>query len=179
MKTHWIIGLFLMAIVGCQPENSLQTITVSDQFRLTIPSFLKKTDALNDQAALQYMSAFREFYVIVIVDNKIEVQNQLILNGLEEEYSIDLDGFAKLSIHYSAENIFHTENITFDTVVINNLNAYAFRLNTFSQDHPVYFHCALIEGKNRFYQLFTWTLTEKESIHKNQMNDIINSFNEI
>jgi hypothetical protein len=134
---------------------------------------------LNDQASLQYMSAFREFYVVVLVDSKIDFKNQLTINDLDSHYENNLNGYTKLIMSYSAENIFNVEHIAFDTIIINQLHAHSFKFNNSAQDEPSYFHGALIEGKNHFYQLFTWTLSKNEDAYKKQMNEIVNSFNEI
>ena len=43
----------------------------------------------------------------------------------------------------------------------------------------VYYSLAFIEGKERYYQIMAWTLLNKESKYKAQMNKIMYSLKEL
>jgi hypothetical protein len=61
---------------------------------------------------------------------------------------------------------------------INGLNA---KTQTFSGDVKgvnAFYEVALVEGKNHFYQILTWTLHSRKEEHHERMQKIIYSFSE-
>jgi hypothetical protein len=177
-----IIRLFLVVIliVACQGGDTTQLVTIDHKYSVLLPSFLEKSGTtLNEDASLQYLHTWKEFYVIVIDEPKSEIESAIENNQLSDRYSKDIDGYAKLM-----EEKFDGANIGMQgddwmPVTINNLSARIKTIRGNSEGVDVFYYFGIIEGKNNYYQVMTWTLAEKEMDYKEQMKNIIYSFKEL
>lgn len=172
--------LIILLFTGCFSGDSEQLVTIGSKYSISLPSFLTKARVpLNDDASLQYMNTWKEFYVIVIDESKSEMQKALIDNDLSDVYSSDIIGYSDLLIDsFEKEVSTYNKSDIIDTK-INDLPA---RLLSFSgriEGIDVYYSIAFVEGKERYYQIMTWTLTSKKSQYNDRMEKIIHSFNEL
>lgn len=96
MKKITIILSSILTLNSCEPSDEYQIVNIDDKYSLTIPSFLTKVNNLNDNASLQYQHGLKEFYVIVIDESKIELQNALEDYQLTEYFTNDVKGYSDL-----------------------------------------------------------------------------------
>ena len=193
-KTGLIIGIVagvvlliitLVATSGSSEENKLsdqdeqQTVTIENKYSVAIPSFLTKASGLNDYASLQYQHAWKEFYVIVIDESKAEMQKALDDNNLTETYTNDIKGYSELLMNgfEKAISVSHKSEII-DTT-INNMPARLLTVSGRTEGIDAYYSLAFIQGKERYYQIMAWTLSNKEYEYKDKMNRIMYSLKEL
>jgi len=172
----YVLTIFLFISCGGGPEAT-QTVKGAD-YSLQIPGSMSSTTQLNDEAALQYQNIIKELYVIVIDETKAEVQTALDENGLQYDYTNDLQGYYDLV----GNNILST--LSRETLpkpvdtTINGLKAKVLDIEGTVEGQDIYWKFAFIEGKKKYYQIMTWTLASRKDTHEAVMRAMVNSFKE-
>ena len=174
-----ILFLTILFITSCQSGDTEKLVTIENKYSISIPSFLITTNALNEEASLQYLNARKEFYVIVLDEPKSEMYKALVDNDLTDTYSNDLEGYSDLILdnYEQSISISHMSNIV-DTF-INNMPARLLTINGQVEGVDIFYSLAFIQGKERYYQIMVWTSSSKESEYKDKMNKILYSFKEL
>jgi hypothetical protein len=145
-----------------------------------LPSFLEKAGTtLNEDASLQYLHTWKEFYVVVIDEQKSEFNAAIDNNQLSDRYTKDIDGYAKIMEEKFESSITTTQINRWMPVTINNFPARIKTLRGNSEGVDAFYYFGIIEGQSHYYQVMTWTLAEKEKDYKEQMKKIIYSFKEL
>ena len=179
MKTLSLFFFTILLIYSCQNTEKEITVSIDNKYSLTIPSFLDKANNLNEDASLQYQHLKKELYVIVIDDLKSELYRALEENDLTENYSNDIHGYTNLMLDGFELDVTILEKSDIFYTTINDLPAKLITIKGSIQGIDAYYSLACIEGKERYYQIMTWTLSSKETEHKEEMRKIIYSFNEL
>ncbi len=174
-----VLLITLFTLLSCKNENSTtQIIKIEDRYQIELPKFLEKGEGLNESASLQYQNVAKEFYVIVIDEPKNELEKSLFENKLESAYSNNLKGYSEII----SNNMKNTLSInTMPEIIdgtINGLKSRQIDFNANIGETSIYWKLGFAEGKDRYYQIMVWTLTEKKKEYEKQMQDIINSFRE-
>lgn len=176
-----ITAIALLLLVSCGDDEKTETVKIGGKYLLELPSYLTKTKGLNDDASLEYQNAIRELYVVVIDEDKAELQKVLDENELYDIYPNDLDGYTKL-VTENFEKGFSLDNppVSKD-IKINGLSAkvMSFEGKVDGIQKMVYYKMAFVEGKNRYYQVMTWTLAERKEKYEPVMQKMIDSFKEM
>ena len=172
-------GLILLLFVSaCSSGSKTNKITIADKYSVELPEHLTETKDLNDEASLQYQNVLREFYTIVIDENKQELYDVIDESEALSDYTKNLNGFCKLVIDGMVLNA-GMENQTIEKdQVINGLPAQILSTTLGVDGYEVFYKIAMIEGKNDFYQVMTWTLASNEETNKGEMEAILRSFSE-
>lgn len=174
-----IIILVIIFFTSCQSDETKQVVTIENKYSISIPSFLTKVSNLNDVASLQYQHAWNEFYVIVIDESKEEMQKVLSENNLIGTYPNDINGYSSLLLNGLGENMKVTKKSKVINSIVNNMPARILTISAKVEGIDAFYTIAFIEGKNRYYQIMTWTLAKKESEYKEKMNQILHSLKEL
>jgi len=148
-------------------------------YAVSLPGYLSETNDLNEDASLQYQNLWKEFYVIIIHDLKSEMEEILEEHELLEIYPNDLEGYSSLIWDGFEEDI-DIQNIA-DTVDdrIHGMPVKYRKINAVVEGLDVFYYFAIIEGKERFYQILAWTMTEKQKEYEEEMKRMIYSFKEL
>jgi bifunctional DNA-binding transcriptional regulator/antitoxin component of YhaV-PrlF toxin-antitoxin module len=178
MKKLIILFLVILTFNSCNSKKE-EVIKINNNYSITIPSYLTKTNKLNDIASLQYENTSKELYVIVIDESIEEMQNTLSVNKLTNLYSNDINGYSDLIMDlfekqcppYYKPEILETK--------IKNLPTRIFTFKAKVNEKDIFYKTAFIQGKKRYYQITTWTLLDKEELNEEKMKKIIFSFNEL
>jgi len=174
------LRLFLLALValslsGC--DEKPQTVTIKNKYSIDLPPFLTATAELNKDASLQYQNGAREFYVVVI-DEPRKKFDDLMKQG-ELGYGPDLDGYSRLLVDSIREKLGDKDKQAPKTEKINGLDARLTSLTGTVQNINVYWRVAYVQGRNHYYQVLCWTLTQNKDKYDAQMGEIIHSFKEV
>ncbi|MCC8188991.1 MAG: hypothetical protein LIP08_16235 [Bacteroides sp.] len=152
---------------------------MEDMYSISLPGYLSETKDLNEDASLQYQNLGKEFYVIVIDDLKSDMQDILEEYELLEIYPNDLEGYSNL-IWDGFEEDMDIQKITDPTDDrINGMSVKYRKINAVTEGMDVFYYFVIVEGKERFYQILTWTLTERQRKYEEEMKHIIYSFKEL
>ena len=173
MKKNILI-LLAVFIISCESSDEWKTIKVNN-YAVELPSYLSESKQLNDDASLQYQNIFKELYIIVIDENKKEMESSLSDNGLDEIYSNDFEGYTELLSTNLASNV-AMKNKTEKDTLINSLQAKILKFEGKVEDINVFYEVVYINGIDDYYQVMTWTLLEKKSEFEPIMDKMIQSF---
>jgi hypothetical protein len=179
MKKLLLLIVVLVLVAGCGQGDTMQKVVIEDRYSIDVPSSLTEATDLNDEASLQYQNIFKELYVIVIDEFKDDVHEAIMENEVDDLYTSDLDGYAALltdNFEFSIQDAVISNE---KEVKINGLPAKTLKLKGISEDIDVSFLFGFIEGKDRYYQVMTWTLTKRFEEHRDKMEKILASFREL
>lgn len=173
MKKIYFLFVTLV-LLSCSKEEEFKKIEVKN-YALQLPSYLSKTNDLNEDASLQYQNLFRELYIIVIDESKQEVEQAIELNELEDIYSNDFNGYVEL-LSTGLENNIEFKNKKEKDTVINSLQAKLIKFEGKVENYDVFYEIAFVNGVSNYYQIMTWTLLKRKSDYEAIMDKMIYSF---
>lgn len=179
MKKLFSLLLVSAALFSCGLGDTMETVVVGDRYSISIPSFLTKTNALNDEASLQYQNTFKGFYVIVIDESIEEMHEALYDNDLTDEYSADIDGYSKVVLTGFLEALNITDTSDIMEAQIGGMPARTVSMTGLVSGLDVFYDVAFVQGSESYYQILTWTLAGSEKKYKSKMDEIINSLREL
>lgn len=178
LKRINLILISILFIISCQPTDTVKSITIESKYSLTIPSFLNKTNILNENASLQYFHPLKEFYVIVIDESKSEFHQGIEEFNLANVYQSNFDGFTDLVLDNYKESISISNQLTIIDTIVNGIPAKitSFKGNVDGID--IFYDLGIYEGKTSYYQVLTWTLFSRKVKNIKAMNKILYSLSE-
>lgn len=180
MKKLIILFLTILIISACQSGDKEQIVKIDNKYSISIPSFLVKSNiTLNEEASLQYLHTWKEFYLIVIDEPKKDLLKALIENNLIDEYSNDLNGYTSLILDGFEQSVTISQKSEIIDTSINNLPARLITIKGRAEGINVFYSISILQGKERYYQIMAWTLQSKEYEYKDMMNNIMYSFKEL
>lgn len=160
------------------PEGKvkMKRVKVDSLYAIEIPSYMKKTTILNDDAKLQYMNAYKETYTIIIHEP---------IKTLEETFTEMGDYNKKLTADKNYKNIqldFIKETLTkvkmYDPeyLTINGLNASLIKVEGIIEGIHIFYQLGFIEGQENVFMIMTWTEKNKKNRYRYTFQKIIESF---
>jgi hypothetical protein len=175
MKIKFILSaLLLFTLASC--SDSVETVKVDGKYSIDLPSYLSKSDDLNKAASLQYKNAMREFYVLVLDEPK-ESFNKIVDEG-ELDYEKNLNGYSEILADDIAKSSGLETTPKMQQTTINNLKARILEFDGTVDNVNIHWKIAYLEGKNRYYQVLTWTIPGKTEDNGEAMMAILKSFKE-
>lgn len=171
--------LFLVVLSSCDQNHSNEKFekkTVENKYSLSVPESLGVTTELNDIASLQLQNQMEDFYVIVIDEPKSEflqaVENHLI------NTTPNLDGFyGVITNHFKQVMPQDYKLYDIKKKKINSASSIVFSMSGVVDGNSIFYRYAIIQGRQRYYQVMTWTSGQQEEKYTERMNKIIESFN--
>ena len=179
MRRTFIFILTIFLLQSCGTGDEEQLITVGNKYSLSIPSFLTKVSNLNDDASLQYQHAWKGFYVIAIEESKDEMQKAFVDNNLTEIYENNIEGYSKLMLDVFKESLSNPYQSEIIDTTINKMPAKLTTLSGRAEGIDAFYSIGIYEGKDKYYQVLAWTLSNKQRSYKSKMNKILYSLKEL
>lgn len=161
-----------------QKKVNYTTQNINNLYSVNIPDCMHPTKKLNDAASLQYADLFKPLFIVVIDEDKAETKQAITETCFEEIITPDLDGYAffHLSSYKEAMDVLHQSDLK-DTT-INGLKAKTTVMEVNSDGVSLYLAYTFIEGTHNYYQLVTWTQTDRKNKYEQLMDSMIYSFQE-
>lgn len=179
MEKVSILFFIILLLNSCKTKNEEQIVTVEDKYSLSIPSFLTKVTNLNSDASLQYQHVWKELYVIVIDESRDEVKKALEENNLTNFYHNDLEGYSELLLDsFKGEISSVHQSVVVDTI-LNGLPAKLTTLTGKVEGFEVFYSIGFYEGKDRYYQVLSWTTSSNKYLHNSEMEKTLYSLREL
>ncbi len=171
--------LIVLFTSGCQVANRIvkevektqapQTIIGTDnRAQLTVPGNWQKRTDLHDEAEIQAANLFKEQYVIVMSESKIDFSDDLTLKD-----------FTDLIIGSTKKTINDVVITEVKTVKVNGYDANQFEITGTVDKVKARWLYTLIEAPNNFHQIVTWSLQSKFEQNRETFMEVINSFKEL
>lgn len=180
MKKLNILFLTILLLTSCQSGDTEKLVKIGNKYSISLPSFLvPASTTLNEDASLQYLHTWKEFYVIVIDESKSEMQKALLDNNLTDIYTNDIEGYSSLILDNFEQVISISHKSEIVATQINNMPARLITIKGRAEGIDAFYSLAFIQGKERYYQIMAWTLSNKEYKYKDMMKNIMYSFKEL
>jgi hypothetical protein len=96
-----------------------------------------------------------------------------------DKYSNDIKGYSELLLVGFEQSISISHKSDMVDTLINKLPARVLTINGRAEGIDAFYSFAFIEGKERYYQIMTWTLSSKEYEYKDKMSKILYSLKEL
>lgn len=176
-----LTGVFAFLLTSCNSITGVKEVKVADVASIEVPALLIESKDLNDDAAVQMASGLQELYVIVIEESKQEF-NDLIkeTDGVfDDDFTADLYGYAKVAASSIESGIELKSKEDLIPINTNGLSTYVASFEGKINGLNVFYKLSCVEGKERYYQILTWTLSSSKEKHLDAMNAMIESFKEI
>lgn len=162
-------------------EKDFNTVKIQNKYKIAIPKYMKQTDQLNDEAALQYNNLFKENYIIVIDESKqtfIAAMDEAEIN--DTIYSV-IENYRNIQLQLLKTNITISQEEQSKKMTINNMDAVqvSFVGKVPDVEDEIAYILTFIEGKNDLYMIMTWTLSEYSKRYTGTYQKIAHSFKEL
>ncbi|MBK6731064.1 MAG: hypothetical protein IPG60_08880 [Bacteroidetes bacterium] len=141
-----------------------------NRFEIFVPGYLVPDDSLSANASLQFSDFSNEVFLLVIEENKKELQRNGITPSAKEYYAYILE-----SISSSIENF---EIVSEKTTRINGLQTLTCEINGTYADHTLYYLFSVVESENAYYQLLAWTTDAVKNVMKRDFYASFTTFKE-
>ena len=185
MHRLFALSLFCLVILGgCntssdKKETAKWKVVNSRNFSVRLPSYLKQATELHDDAVMQYQNVIKEFYFIVIQEPTAEFNDMFYRGELEDEYTPNIDGYARLIGDRFSENVDTVyQKTALKPIIIDGKDGRYFEANAKVGTVDVHYHYGFVRGDTTYYQLLSWTLMDKASKYNDTMSNILHSFKE-
>ena len=171
--------LFLSSLFVACDSDSTQVVKVDHKYSLEIPSSMSENNDLNEDASLGYQNLFQELYIIVIDENKNEYYDVIKENGLDEKYTLNLEGYSNLILKNMTSTMKNPVISDPDLTKINGMDARTVSISGTVDGLDIYWVMSFIEGRKQFYQIMSWTLASKKESHKAKLEKMVRSLKEL
>ena len=169
MKLIAAIIAFIFSLVGYSQNFTGQK--GGNCFSLDIPNYMTKTFELNENASLQYHNTGKETYVVVIEDNKAELQSLGLVFETPKDF---LNDFIS-TYQTEATNRIVSDIKEFDS---NGHKCAQLEISFTSEDVDFFMIVTSVESSGYFYNILCWTLLEFKNTFKNDFQRIASSLKE-
>ncbi|QQU03937.1 hypothetical protein [Myroides odoratus] len=179
IKKIGTLVLLLTVLVGCNNKTAYTEIVHDDKFSVEVPSTMQKTRGLNGDATLQLQNVQEELYMIVIRENKNEIDE--LFKGTTQEGEDIFTQFSSTTLEYLTSTLEQLEpsELKLQDRPIHNLPARVADFTARIGGLDVYYKFAAFEGKEDYYQVLVWTLKEYKDKNQEQINKMVDSFKEV
>lgn len=175
-----LIILIISLVLSCeQKEVSYERASSTNGYTLEVLTTMDPSTSLNDEASLQFFDESRQLFLIVLDEGKEEMDEALDVNAeLSEYYTSDFDGYTDFLLDNFAYMMVVKTRSEMKNTSIFGLSAKTIDLVCELDGTDILYSLAFIEGKEKYYQIWTWTYANKERKNQPLMYHIINSFQE-
>jgi hypothetical protein len=183
----WIIGAVVSGLIGllfiggtlgvgfytgfkaAKASREAQVFTSTDGlYSLTGAPGWRVLDLEAPDATLQVGNLFAEEYLIVIPDARAELGEDFLLQE-----------FAEIASGQTLESVGEGEAGDLVEVEVGGLPGYRREVRGIIEGNDISYHLTYLEGKDHFYQIMAWTLTEKKATVFPKLEAAAASFSEI
>ncbi len=159
-------------------ENDFKSIEVNNEYKISVPKYMKEAKDLSDEASLQYQNIFKETYFVILDESKEEMISIFQELG---EYNNDISvikNYRDIQLQYLADGMDVRGKSEPKSIQIGGLDAETMEFGGNVDDviYDIAYFVAFIEGKEKVYMLTAWTLESRKKKYKSTFEKILNSF---
>lgn len=176
-----LMGIFALILTSCDNQSKVKEVKVGTTASIEVPVSLSDAKNLNDAAVFQMENGPQELYVIVIESEKAEYLDLVKESTgiMAEAFTSDLKGYSELVSSSILSNADLEADEELKQVTTNGLSTYVGTYQGMYEGVKVYYKLACVEGKDKYYQVLTWSLADKKEANLPAMTKMISSFKEI
>jgi hypothetical protein len=174
-KTFTVIGLALIVLLSACTRGRMlppRTVEVEGSYSIAIPANLKPCNDLHDFASLQFADERGGYFLVGIQEPKSKMEQ------LEVQYTLsDYADFVETTVGGAFDTVVVHQR---DTLLINGIHCQTVDFNAavMSDESPleVYYHLAVFEAEDQFYQLIGWSERDRQSAFRDAVLAMEQSF---
>jgi hypothetical protein len=182
MKNAVYLILSILLFTACvEAETGVQykSLRIKKQYRIKIPTYMKRTKELNDEASLQYMNGRREAYVVVLDEDKQE-----FINAARDidEYNDSLsnaENYKKIQMEYYKLILSDFKMYDEKTTDFRGNPSFYTKVDGEMYGMSVTYFFRFVEGKEHMYTLLCWTEQRRKPMFRYTFSEILGSFSEV
>lgn len=150
--------------LACNYSDAYVDINSNNLFQISIPGWVKK-ETLAEDALISYANRYRNFYLIVLANDKKISFDSAKINAFRRIYSmLDSASFTSEQIQIGALPTTH----------------YSIEGKMGKEAEKLIYELYILEGKNKYYQICIWTRSlERRKKYGDDFYKIVHSFKEI
>lgn len=167
---QFFIASLLITSLAANAQSTMKTQKAGNTFYISVPDYLNKTRGLNSSATVQYKSILKEVYNIVIEDPKETLAMEGIkFSSINEFYEEFVKGFVKDTEKLASLNPKYQtkDGISFAECEVT--------LQGGDSIPAIYYMIGMVETKNCFYKVISWTLPENKEKYRDDFQRILYS----
>lgn len=177
--------LLLLLITSCfdfeQKAEKLDTsdfvpVKINGQYQLSLPSYMSKTDELNDEASLQFMNALRETYIIVIDESKLDLEESLEYSGTYDSNLSLLENYKLVQMTTFNDSMAENPQLKTESTTINGLKSELVQFMGQMESYEIDYHIGFIESEENVFFVMLWTLGSRKVRYDETFDTIMRSF---
>lgn len=167
------------AIANEKPPFS---VTVPKRYKMTIDGSLTEDTSLNVDASLEYSNYTSELYIMVIEDPIDTFVTAFTEGGDYEKSQSPLDNYTRVQRRDGAEGmqkLYELGGVVASKV--NGLDCRTFTMRGYVEgvEPEIFYKMRIVQGKDCFYYIMTWTLVSRRERHEPTMDMMLDSFKEL
>ncbi|MCB0371683.1 MAG: hypothetical protein KDD31_01600 [Muricauda sp.] len=158
--------------------ENFNTVTINDDYQVSIPKFMRAATGLNDQASLQYQNIFKETYVIVIDEPKSGFVDVLKDMGQYDEDQSLVQNYREVQLQLLASTMNFDHQSEPEPLEINGLDAEMVEIDAHVEGikEGISYVLTFFDGTDNAYMMMAWTLQDQKDEHKKTFETIAKSF---
>jgi bifunctional DNA-binding transcriptional regulator/antitoxin component of YhaV-PrlF toxin-antitoxin module len=158
--------------------ENFNTVTINDDYQVSIPKFMRAATGLNDQASLQYQNIFKETYVIVIDEPKSGFVDVLKDMGQYDEDQSLVQNYREVQLQLLASTMNFNHQSEPKSLKINGLDAEMVEIDARVDGikEGISYVLTFFDGTDNAYMMMAWTLQDQKDEHKKTFETIAKSF---
>lgn len=172
-KIGFIFGFILFLFTSIlMAQTTLKPYKAGHLFNVSLPEYLSKTSGLNSASSIQYQNKIKEIYGFIIFDTKEELElAEMKYSSINEFYEDFMKDFLKDEKSTVSKPVFQK---------IGDLNVAECDVVFINEEEKteIYYLVGIVETKNSFYKVLTWTAAEDKMKYKEDFKKIVYSLND-
>ena len=149
-------------------EETKTIVSTDQQSQIDVPIFWTEETDLNDEAELQAASPLFEQYIIVLTESKADF----------EGFDINLQSYSEIVRDNFLDSLGDVSVTDEQSLTINGKNAIQYELRGTVDGLDVVYWMTCVEGNSNYYQILSWTLLEYVDISAEELQTVVESFQE-
>lgn len=164
---------------NCNDKVDVQVVDFNNEYSIELPTYLKRVEGLNSEASLQYMNSIRGVCVMVIEEPKSNLTKLIAISTSKRNYSDSLEGYVDFFLEQIDKKFsIISKPVIQNSTTKNNKSVFlSFEVRLVESD--IYYDIVLVEGKEKYYQVYTWVPVNGKVDEQDSMRKILESFKEL
>lgn len=155
-----------------KPLKDMKAVSIKNQYQINVPNYLTSSETmLSEDASLMYSNKDREFYLMIIDENKTD--------KAENGQQLPLKDYFQRSTDNISSGLTDTKNSQPEQIKLNDLNCIRMTIGGKYNTFTMIYKCYIAESPTHFYQIYCWTISELLSQNEIDMNRTLASFREL
>lgn len=182
-----LFSFLIFCLTSCQSETveDARKLSVENDFKLVkkehyelkLPNYMEESFTLNPDASLQYMSEYKDEYIIVINESKV-IFSEKIKEFEKLKVQKELINYRNTQFQFTEQKMEIINRSNFKSLRINGWEAETIEIDAKLEElkEPVSYYFYYIDGGEQLYTIMAWTLSSKKNIYREKVKKIIQQF---